>query len=516
MVVAEIDDLGDVATAAVRELLEQFRREVLASIVGTQEPFVATYRQLLAEIDAYLTSLHAGMVRALGEQLERAAEAGDADALDELRGSSLDLRSYVGVSPELVRASAEYVADLVTGVTDETRARLTREVRLAALGGRTTTDLIERIGRTLNDRGVFRTLAERAEAIARTETARIRNTAHYQQSVELAGRYPGMRKQWVHAVSAPGATGHQRRMSRPNHVALAARTAGEPIPVDESFSLGGGITARFPHDPLLPASESVNCRCRVAVIAPEPVGTQQRGQPAGSAIGPSLDVTVKGKLGKAVNDAISAIESVHGDGPLYQIPVKPSSAKSWHGLFRYRQSMSKSRAVDINISRAGDYPHLTMAHEFGHYLDFAGFGDVAAGLQGEMMSRRPDLLPERLRGLASAWADAVRESKALKMLEDMRQGPSRITIQGTSGNYDFPIDKAYLRYMTSAHEVWARSYAQYIAIRSGNAAMLRELDVTRTRERSAMVSYSGQWEDDDFAPIAAAFDALFREMGWIA
>jgi len=268
----ELDSLMEDANRAMLALLDDFRKSVLLALIQAQEPFSATYRQLLREVDALLAQTQAQMTRTMAEHLEVAANAGDDAALDEVRSFIGSVNSYVGVSEVLVRTSAEYVADLITAITNEARATITREVRLAALGGMTTTELIDRIGKTLDSPGVFKTLAARAEAIARTEVARIRNTAHFEQAKELSDKYEGVRKVWEHSGSSPGFSGHQRRQSRPNHIRTWQRTSEEPIPVADDFNLGSGITARYPHDPLLPASETVHCRCRVRLVAPEPKG----------------------------------------------------------------------------------------------------------------------------------------------------------------------------------------------------------------------------------------------------
>lgn len=269
--IADLDQLTDEAAEAVLALLERYRVEVLALLLATREPLSAQLRGLLLEVDLVLARLRRELEPVLVRHLRLAAGAGDQAVLAALTraGFAVPL-GYVGVSEQLLRTAAAYVADLVTGLTLDARARITREVRLAALGGTSTTDLIARIGRTLDDPSVFRTLALRAEAIARTEVSRVHNMAWSEQAREINGRYPGMRKVWEHSTSSPGFTLHQRRQSRPEHVALWRRTTAEPIPVDAPFRFPDGTTAMYPHDPSLPAGHVVNCRCRARLIAPPP------------------------------------------------------------------------------------------------------------------------------------------------------------------------------------------------------------------------------------------------------
>lgn len=267
---ADPETLADDATIATLDVLNALRKEVLASILATREPLSSTYRDLLREINALIVTFQRRLTHTMTPHIETAASAGDQQVLDDAIAAGLTVpMSYVGVSPTLVRTAADYSASLITALSDEARNAISREIRLAALGGRTTTDLIARVGKNLTDPSVFTSLSARAEAIARTEVSRVRNMAYDDQGQELAARYPGMTKKWVHSTQAPRASSHQRSTARANHVALAERTAAKPIPFDASFELGNGLTARYPHDPLLPASEVVNCRCRAVLIAPE-------------------------------------------------------------------------------------------------------------------------------------------------------------------------------------------------------------------------------------------------------
>ena len=84
---------------------------------------------------------------------------------------------------------------------------------------------------------------------------------------------------------------------------------------------------------------------------------------------------------------------------------------------------------------------------------------------------------------------------------------------GTVTN-QYPLDRRYVGYLLRDTEMFARSYAQYIATKSQDVAMLAELDEIRT-PRSAQFSYPTQWQNDDFEPIAQAFDEMFKELEWL-
>lgn len=110
------------------------------------------------------------------------------------------------------------------------------------------------------------------------------------------------------------------------------------------------------------------------------------------------------------------------------------------------------------------------------------------------------------------WRDAVNQSRAVQQLRFMRQNPGdhtqEIAVGGTS--YQVGPNAKYLDYLLESEELWARSYAQYIATRSGNTVMQAQVAAIR----SDTLYGSAQWDDDDFASIGGAIDDLFARLGW--
>lgn len=62
-------------------------------------------------------------------------------------------------------------------------------------------------------------------------------------------------------------------------------------------------------------------------------------------------------------------------------------------------------------------------------------------------------------------------------------------------------------YAKSTVELLARSYEQYIALRSGDAVLAAKIE---RRRQDASFLY---WSDEDFAPVAEAFDRLLITRG---
>jgi len=236
-------------------------------------------------------------------------------------------------------------------------------------------------------------------------------------------------------------------------------------------------------------------------IAPEPV-VPTRLQPAGTPVSNALTVS-KGKAKEQIETAIKAIDSVHGDGTLTQIPVTQRASKTAYGQYKYKlYPGGRSVPVEINIVPSGDsHTAITMAHEVGHFLD-----NQALRITQELPSDK--ITPE-----IQAWRDAIKDSDAVKTLGDWRRNGHTLVIQDSfreNMTTEQRIDPKYVAYQLRYDELWARSYAQYIASRSGDESMIAEISQVRASAYSP-----NQWADDDFVPIAKAIDEIMKAAGWL-
>ena len=187
-----------------------------------------------------------------------------------------------------------------------------------------------------------------------------------------------------------------------------------------------------------------------------------------------------GGVAKTVFDAIS---SVHGDGKLHQIPIKTSSATRYYGQF----SCYPDQPIKITMSTLSDgvHPEFTLAHEIGHFLDNDAF------------PKEPG------KSFASDGSSSGKVAALMKALKDSE------AVKWFRANGTYSDRKYYLRHT----EMIARSYAQYVAVKSGNAAMLEQLN-TILGSRSESYQHT-QWTEADFRPIIKAYDDLFEEIGWL-
>ncbi len=78
----------------------------------------------------------------------------------------------------------------------------------------------------------------------------------------------------------------------------------------------------------------------------------------------------------------------------------------------------------------------------------------------------------------------------------------------------FTLDQALISYLLEPMELFARAYAQYVAVRSADARLVAQFDATRRDPFLGMV-YHQQWDQEDFASVLVAFDRMLRRRRWI-
>lgn len=246
-----------------------------------------------------------------------------------------------------------------------------------------------------------------------------------------------------------------------------------------------------------------NCRCTVSPVSTRVDdiragrGQQPPSPPPGGggrgAGGWNLDTTgAPPRARPQLQRAVEAIESVHrvpaelADLEVRQVPRRGASTRT-QGRFAWNRTTGASR-----METRGTTTALTQVHELGHAIDYRHFGggqDVHT--RGAVRPRPSARVPGRAPGGMEDWWDAVTSSRAVQSLPSVN------------------APAAYRQYLLLSEELWARAYAQWIALRSGDATLMDEINAIRSGRSHGRVPAS-QWEDDDFEPIARALDELFR------
>jgi len=155
-----------------------------------------------------------------------------------------------------------YVPTEIKGVTDEVQRKVQALMQQATLGGIDTPTIVKAIGRTVGPLPGARArpgalidkAEERAYNILRTEMNRLHNLTATKRTDELAEKFPGLGKKWLHRPS---------RNPRASHEALDGviifPAKGQKFQLD-GYEIDG------PHDTALPAKHVVNCHCGIVTV----------------------------------------------------------------------------------------------------------------------------------------------------------------------------------------------------------------------------------------------------------
>jgi hypothetical protein len=174
-----------------------------------------------------------------------------------------------------------------------------------------------------------------------------------------------------------------------------------------------------------------------------------------------------GELERALN-AASGLHGLLSD--LAPVPVRPTATISEAGAYRFR----KKDPIDVRVSRLGGRVALGFLHELGHLLDHQVFYDRKT----------------------RTWASAV-----------------HIAFTGwriaaaTLEHRPLPGGRYRQRYFQSTHEVWARSYAQTVLLRSGDPVLGAQLAKLQADDDPHV------WSAEQFEAVALEVERVFERLG---
>lgn len=233
---------------------------VLRSKVDSDLDFNSLNRRAVADMS--LTRVR--LIREFTAEQRRATQVFLQDAFS--RGlapvaQARELRKSIGLTQRQSQAVANFRRMLTEGSNQSLSQALTRKLRdrrfdpsiQAALSGRRrlTAPQIER----MTDRYRERFVQFRARTIANTESLQATGQGEeemFLQAIEAGVLVPdAVAKRWVDRDDSKVRESHRFMVVR------------EVATMDGLFVTGDGNRARFPGDPALPASDKINCRCRV-------------------------------------------------------------------------------------------------------------------------------------------------------------------------------------------------------------------------------------------------------------
>jgi hypothetical protein len=237
---------------AILELLEAARKDVVNAVASTDWDAYHLAEKKKA-VEEAIGAWERRSVELLNDAQANLFEAG-IDVVDgPLAAAGFDVASVAPVLPASTLEVAQgYSADLIIGVGDDAIKKINGILSRGIMGGASLTEVIGEIGRSLDGKGAFSSIASRAEAIARTEMGRVHQAGRQGRIMQIQDIAPALnpKKKWIHSGKSDARKSHK-----------AAH--GEIVALKEKFS--NGII--YPHAPGLPAKEVVNCGCTHVLIS---------------------------------------------------------------------------------------------------------------------------------------------------------------------------------------------------------------------------------------------------------
>lgn len=247
------------------KLLDQYRKDVKSAILNAQGFDARFLPSILAEIDAQTVSFTNRLTSFIdGEQRESWAfglKTTDKPLIDIGIQTSIPL-----ISDELLAVTQGFTADLISGMSNDTKIRITTQLNNAILGKETPFETAKKI-----DKEIFKTKVAggapwKAEQIVRTEVNRVYSIASQARMEQAAKSVPGLGKQWFTAQnervrgSAGDRAKHGIRRTPAGVIVDHTAAHGQIVLVNEPFIVSGE-NLMFPRDPSASAVNVISCVC---------------------------------------------------------------------------------------------------------------------------------------------------------------------------------------------------------------------------------------------------------------
>ena len=242
--IRKADGLEEDAVKRVIQLVERTRKEVAGIVASTEWQHF------------YLPQLRASLERALEDFAQKYSvdmrgvqrefwEQG-IDSVDlPLREAGI-LQAIPEIDAQMLSVLQGFSADLVTGLSKDAIKKISQEVTLGMMGGKSPYEVMGAVGRNLKDKSIFKSIKDRAETIVRTEAGRVYEAAGQARKEAAAAVVPGLQKQWYY--------GHSPKMPRLDHMAADGQVRG----VDQPFDVSGE-QLMYPKDPAASAKNTIRC-----------------------------------------------------------------------------------------------------------------------------------------------------------------------------------------------------------------------------------------------------------------
>jgi hypothetical protein len=247
----------------VQQQIKAYRNEVVAQIASAPTEWQAYHlKQLEQSLEQARLQVGRMMAGTWVEASSKATALALAGVHDPLSAIGIPAGQMHMIPIQEIAVINNYVPSLIVGVTDDVHKQVRNLLRRSLLGAAGPDSVMKQLGNIVGPLKpgqrppgtVFASADVRARTILRTEMNRLHNLVKTQRVNDVSEKYPGVGYKWLHRNSPS---------PRAGHAALHGKVI---FPADgETFSVGG-VPAKGPHDPALPAEDVINCHCTAVVV----------------------------------------------------------------------------------------------------------------------------------------------------------------------------------------------------------------------------------------------------------
>lgn len=243
--IARAESMADDRVAVAIKQLDAARKKVAATVAETDWQLYYLPK-MKAAIDKAMKEFAAAYSADLTKAQKEFWNFGQ-DMVDVPLTAAGVVAVIPAIDTTLLVAMQSYSKSLVNSLGADAASKIYNEMAMGLMGQKTPYEVMTAVGKNLNDKGIFSSIAARAETITRQECGRILEAASQARMDEAAKVVPGLKKQWQHGTS---------RVPRMSHIAAV----GQVRDVDKPFAVGGEALM-YPRDPAGSPGNTINCSC---------------------------------------------------------------------------------------------------------------------------------------------------------------------------------------------------------------------------------------------------------------
>lgn len=239
-------DLNDEAAKSFVDYIGKIRDDITKKITSAEGIDAIHLKGIKKYIDEVLDEFKTKGTESLHKFQDKGYSLGDELVSEPIKLSKIKV-SIPGISKEQLLIMKNMSVDLITGASEEAKAKIKSALNQALLGELTPTEAALKVDSAL---ALFQ---DRGESIVRTEVGSVFNMASQIRQQEYQKALPTLKKQWLTTIDG---------RERPSH----AEANGQIKNIDEPFDLRNDRTGEiehpmFPGDPILSPENRVNERC---------------------------------------------------------------------------------------------------------------------------------------------------------------------------------------------------------------------------------------------------------------